>query len=239
MSDQFPPNDPAVVATVTSPSDLKHLQRLSADPLAELPDVLEFRLDNLWENLDETERYLASLAGQTEVLITVRRPEEGGALELDEQSRLSAYRRFFDYCSSLDTEVASLQSEATLALASEAADRGIAVIGSFHDFEGCPPIERLEDAVEKAYQAGAVIAKVAASLSGFSDLAVLVELVEKNLRQGRSICAMGMGPLGKLSRLVLAQSGSCLNYGFLQKENAPGQWPAAELKTLIKKLSEH
>jgi 3-dehydroquinate dehydratase-1 len=45
-----------------------------------------------------------------------------------------------------------------------------------------------------------------------------------------------MGPLGKLSRLVLAKAGSCLNYGYLNTPNAPGQWPAARLKTLLEEI---
>jgi 3-dehydroquinate dehydratase-1 len=47
---------------------------------------------------------------------------------------------------------------------------------------------------------------------------------------------MGMGPLGKLSRLTLATAGSCLNYGYLQHPNAPGQWPAKELMRLYGEL---
>jgi 3-dehydroquinate dehydratase-1 len=47
---------------------------------------------------------------------------------------------------------------------------------------------------------------------------------------------MGMGPVGKLSRLVLAKAGSVLNYGYLLEANAPGQWPAWELKSLIDQI---
>ncbi len=47
---------------------------------------------------------------------------------------------------------------------------------------------------------------------------------------------MGMGPLGKLSRLVLAKAGSCLNYGYLRVANAPGQWEAAELGALLGRI---
>ena len=44
---------------------------------------------------------------------------------------------------------------------------------------------------------------------------------------------MGMGPMGRVSRLVLAAAGSCLNYGYLDRAQVPGQWPAAELKRRI------
>jgi 3-dehydroquinate dehydratase-1 len=44
---------------------------------------------------------------------------------------------------------------------------------------------------------------------------------------------MGMGPLGRVSRLLLGQLGSTLNYGYLDSATVPGQWSAAELKRLL------
>ena len=69
-----------------------------------------------------------------------------------------------------------------------------------------------------------------------SDLFDLAELVSYHRSEGRLISAMGMGPLGKLSRLVLAKAGSCLNYGYLKTPNAPGQWSAEDLTRLISDL---
>jgi 3-dehydroquinate dehydratase-1 len=63
-----------------------------------------------------------------------------------------------------------------------------------------------------------------------SDIFVLAAMIETS---PIPVSAMGMGPVGKLSRLVLARAGSILNYGYLQTPNAPGQWPATELKRLI------
>ena len=47
---------------------------------------------------------------------------------------------------------------------------------------------------------------------------------------------MGMGAFGQVSRLVLACAGSVLNYGYLDKPNAPGQWEARELTGLLRRL---
>jgi 3-dehydroquinate dehydratase-1 len=49
---------------------------------------------------------------------------------------------------------------------------------------------------------------------------------------------MGMGPLAPVSRLLCAQCGSVLNYGFLgETATAPGQWDSALLKTAIARLA--
>ncbi len=46
-----------------------------------------------------------------------------------------------------------------------------------------------------------------------------------------------MGPLAAVSRLLCAQCGSVLNYGYLGKEaTAPGQWAAGALKEAIARL---
>ena len=47
---------------------------------------------------------------------------------------------------------------------------------------------------------------------------------------------MGMGRLGKISRLLLAQAGSVLNYGYLDQPNASGQWEATLLKKRLAEL---
>ena len=45
---------------------------------------------------------------------------------------------------------------------------------------------------------------------------------------------MGMGPLAPASRLLAAQCGSLLNYGYLGTgSTAPGQWPARLLKEAL------
>ena len=51
------------------------------------------------------------------------------------------------------------------------------------------------------------------------------------------LASMCMGPLGPVSRLLCAQAGSVLNYGFLgSNETAPGQWSAKRLSESIRSL---
>jgi 3-dehydroquinate dehydratase-1 len=44
---------------------------------------------------------------------------------------------------------------------------------------------------------------------------------------------MGMGGLGRVSRLLLAQLGSVLNYGYIDNATVSGQWSASRLRTII------
>jgi 3-dehydroquinate dehydratase len=47
---------------------------------------------------------------------------------------------------------------------------------------------------------------------------------------------MGMGQYGQLSRLLFGGCGSILNYGYLDKAQVPGQWPAEVLKARLLEL---
>lgn len=197
-------------------------------------DILEFRLDDLYDSLSEVWRTIEST--QTTSLVTARSPEEGGSGNLSAERRLELYHTVMSAVDLVDTEIASLMTDEFAGFIDEAHAADALVVGSFHDFEKFPGIETIWKKVDAAYDMGVDIAKVAVVVEDMSELFDLVELVETHRRQGRLISAMGMGSLGKISRLVLARAGSCLNYGYFRTENAPGQWSAERLASLFAEL---
>jgi 3-dehydroquinate dehydratase-1 len=111
---------------------------------------------------------------------------------------------------------------------------GVQVMGSFHDFQATPGEDVLRGAIGFAQPAGLDAVKIATYINSPADLTRLIALTAETHRLRLS--SMGMGPWGRVSRLVLAKSGSLLNYGFIGESNAPGQWPAARLKELLADL---
>lgn len=223
-------SSPRVVATVTQAEDLSHL---AGGGIAAC-DVLEYRLDNLLSHEAEAAGVMAS--SPRPVLLTVRSPAEGGQGDLDTATRLAIYRRHLSAAHLVDIEIASLALPELAGFAEEVQASGGSLVASTHDFQGFPGRDCLADRIAEAYARGAEIAKVAVVVTTMAELFDLVSLVEYHHDKGRLISAMGMGPLGKLSRLVLAKAGSCLNYGYLRVANAPGQWEAAELSALLGKI---
>ncbi len=223
-------SSPRVVATVTQPEDLAFLDGGGVVR----GDLLEYRLDMLLAYEDALAATMAT--APRAALLTVRRPDEGGQGGLDDATRLSLYRRHLAKAALVDVETASLASEAWAGFGEEARAAGAQLVASFHDFERFPGRDFVADKIAEAYALGADIAKVAVVLASMEDLFALVELVEFHRGRGRHVSAMGMGPLGKLSRLVLAKAGSCLNYGYLRTPNAPGQWEAGELTDLLGRI---
>ena len=89
--------------------------------------------------------------------------------------------------------------------------------------------------MQRAILARADIFKIAALAANPSDVATLLALLAKPAPIPLSV--MGMGRFGRVSRLLFAQAGSVLNYGYLDKPNASGQWEATLLKKRIGELA--
>lgn len=199
-------------------------------------DVAEIRLDLLEQaDRDECPPPWHHLSG-IPLLFTARREEEGGAIGLDPAARMELLRTCLDFAAWIDVEVASIQ-EMDVILA-EIANLRIPWVASYHDFNQLPPTADLERAAERAKEAGASIFKAAARLGSPADLTRLAEFQLAD--HGIAVATMGMGPLAPVSRLLCAQCGSRLNYGYLgNTETAPGQWDSALLKTAISRLTPY
>ena len=184
-------------------------------------DVVELRADGLPADTD-----WAALAGMSccrPVLVTVRHESEGGLRPMSPEERLHIARTLLPLASALDWEIARLPEAQELVAEAHAA--GVPIIGSAHDFEKTPALESLQEKEQAARTLGADVAKFAFRLHSAEDMMTGVELLR---RATGTTTAMGMGSLGAVSRLLYAQHGACLVYGYLgDTPTAPGQWSAA------------
>jgi len=198
--------------------------------LASLCDIVELRVDT-WPDRAEEGVSQARLS-PVPVLVTVRRPGEGGQNDLPAAERIRLAGMFLPVAEFLDVEIASMDEMA--GLVAEARAAGIIVVASSHDFSATPPVEELRQKRAAAMAAGADVVKFATTLRSTADIATLAALLEEPGHPPTSV--MGMGRQGRVSRLLLAQLGSVLNYGYLDRATVPGQWPAARLRELIREL---
>ncbi|WP_075081212.1 type I 3-dehydroquinate dehydratase [Terrimicrobium sacchariphilum] len=163
------------------------------------------------------------------LILTVRRGDEGGGLALAEEVRAELYHEYLPLVDAVDIEARSLSALEGVVAAAKIS--GKLVVVSFHDFEGMPSSRRLRRIEKGARDDGADIVKVAAVTTGPRDVAVLLDFLDG--AEGAA-SAMGMGELGRASRLLLAKAGSALNYGWLDKPQVPGQWQAEEFAALLR-----
>jgi 3-dehydroquinate dehydratase-1 len=168
------------------------------------------------------------------LIITVRHPAEGGAHRLTFPQRRELFARFLPYATWIDVELRSFAKlSETLAAARRA---GVKVIASVHHFHSTPGLAELRHAIRRARAAGADLCKLAALAETPAALGRLLGVFDR--KPTLPVSVMGMGRFGKISRLLLAQAGSVLNYGYLDRPNASGQWEARVLKSRLAELTE-
>jgi 3-dehydroquinate dehydratase-1 len=219
-------DNPMVVATVHTAQGL-HEAVSCKDPAINL---FEIRLDCLGKGLGEFSACAENFSKP--LLVTARHPSEGGANRLANTQRRLLLRLYLPVAAAVDVELRSV--EPMRDLLDEAGRHGVLKVISYHNFRTTPGLPVLQQIVRRARTAGADIPKIATHLRGPNDLATLLRLQSTMGGKKGPLAVMGMGPLGKISRLMLAAAGSRLNYGYFDRPQVHGQWPAATLSARVK-----
>ena len=188
---------------------------------ADLPcDWVELRVDALPAELTAEE--IMDVLPCAGVLLTPRHQSEGGLRVWQAEERLRLTLDLLPMAVAVDWEAALLPQAQALVQAAKA--QGATLIASHHDFEKTPTLDEMLEIESAARAAGADMVKFAFRVRCMDDVMVGVELLR---RATGPLAVMGMGALGPVSRLLYAQHGSCLVYGYLGKTpTAPGQWSA-------------
>jgi 3-dehydroquinate dehydratase-1 len=218
---------PNVVAAVHTLAGLRLAVRLRPGDA----DVVEIRADALRDHPARVERAMAAI--RIPVLLTVRHPAEGGIGRLSRAQRRELFLRLLPYAGLVDIELRSLAAWGDVSALARV--KRVKVVVSSHHFHSTPSLARMLELERKAFRGGADIFKLAALAPSAQALARLLEFSAGRGPGPRAV--MGMGAFGRVSRLALAQAGSILNYGYLDRPNAPGQWEARELKRLLRTLA--
>ena len=210
---------PKVVGTVSQTGTLEKL----AAGMERRCDIVELRLDLLGTGNDWLDHATAIEAQGLPVIATLRLAGEGGKWTRPDTERLPVFETALTHLTAVDIEFRSPLLEKVSAFA---ASHQKALIISYHDFERTPPVAELRQVIRKAANYGTVV-KIATLTQTEADLAALRELFTEQC--SASVCLLGMGALGPVSRKLLPQLGSCLTYGYLDAPIAPGQVASAEL----------
>ncbi len=219
------PSSPKTIGSVAHPKTLEHTFSPSES------DIVELRLDSLLNHLPAVKKLLIKLKdSQIQTLITARCTSEGGQSQLNITQRSQLLMGLSPLANFVDIEIANLHQMKEAA--THVQNMGCLLIASHHDFKQTPPAQELKDIISKAVDSGAEIAKLALYHNSTSDMFRCAEIIQEN--SSIAISIMGMGPLAPSSRLLYAQLGSILNYGYIgNKPTAPGQWKAELLNQAI------
>ncbi len=219
---------------VGSFGNVASLRASTPDSLASSCDLAEIRLDLILAETGEVNPHDWRHLHGVPLLFTARRSNEGGAGDLSAQQRASLLLLALPDAALIDIEIASAAEMHDVL--EQIRHNDIPWLASFHDFTRLPAPEVIENTARSAKESGAALFKLAANIHQPSDAARLAEF--QLAYHGIPTATMGMGPLAPVSRLLCAQCGSILNYGFLgDQPTAPGQWSAARLREAIRSLA--
>ncbi|MBR1998775.1 MAG: type I 3-dehydroquinate dehydratase [Akkermansia sp.] len=182
---------------------------------------VELRVDAMPPELTAEE--IMDVLPRVGVLLTPRHQSEGGLREWKDEERLRLTMELLPMAIAVDWEAALLPQAQELVQAAKAQE--VTVIASHHDFEKTPTVEAMLEIEAAARAAGADIVKFAFRVTSMDEVMVGVELLQ---RATGPMAVMGMDAMfGPFSRILYAEHGSCLIYGYLgDTPTAPGQWSA-------------
>lgn len=164
------------------------------------PDVFELRLDALFAELDAVAHAVPHL--RAPLIVTARHPCEGGANNFSAAQRRQLLLRFLPCGAYLDVELRSVPSFARVLNAARAA--GVRMIISVHDFGKTPSAVQFATHFREARRLRADILKIASRVEDGSDVSRLSDLFH-HATKSLGMAAMGIGPLGAASRVLLAR----------------------------------
>ena len=111
-----------------------------------------------------------------------------------------------------------------------------AIIVSYHNFEGTPPLPELEQIVGMCRMAGADVVKIASQVNHTRDLQNLFKLYNPELR----MVIIGMGEMGVISRIAAPMLGAEFTFAAPEagKGTAPGQINRDKLLSILRQIQE-
>ena len=193
-------------------------------------DCIELRIDYL---LNQKKISLIALKNATkkDIIITCRRQDEGGRWSGSEMDRLQvlqdAYTLGFSY---VDVELKTLEEKKfTIPIKT-----GTKTILSFHDFKKTPDMNELKKIIARMQRFKPHIKKIATMIQNENDILNLyATLIHK--KKNDNYCVIGMGEVGKQTRIVAPLLGSTITYCSINSGGtAPGQLSCFTMKEIYK-----
>ncbi len=213
-----------IIATLTGRT-VEDMVELAVEAVEQGADALEVRLDYL-ENLDlrTALRAVRECSRYERVIATLRRAEEGGRFEGDEERRLEILERVSEEADFVDVE---------LDVAEEDVIRpACRTIVSHHDFEGTPEKKELFELRDRCAELGDV-AKVVPTARDHGEALRVLEMVET---ADAPTIGFAMGERARYTRVVSLLVGGYATYAAVRGAAAPGQMTVREVREALELL---
>jgi len=176
---------------------------------------------------------LRDLIAPKPLLFTWRTADEGGQAPVEADAAYAEIVTAVARAHSADLVDIQIRHPAAATLLGVAKEAGLPVIGSWHEVAATPPVEQIEDALRRAWQMGADIAKVAVTPANQADVIALLTAATRTAgKLPIPLIAVSMGELGLVSRVFGQRFGSAATFASVGPASAPGQLELSRLKQM-------
>ncbi len=215
---------------IALPLDDKDLEEKLKQAKEKPIDIIELRIDQfssfdisyIKERADLVKKY------EFYLLATVRSKEEGGA-DIPDSERFNIFKEIIDTADIVDIELTSEGiNKDVINLAKE---NNVISLVSYHDFEKTPSEEEIQSIIDRSDSLNPDIIKYAFVVKNVDDVGRILSVTYKN--RDKNLVAIGMGNLGRITRVAGFFFGSLISYTFIGKSFAPGQ---IEVDKLIEEM---
>ncbi len=200
-------------------------------------DMIEIRIDLLDYPTDSLRSLFKQLNKSVKIPIiaTNRISVEGGKFEGSEEERIEILLSVIEMVDAIDIELRT-RSEYRDLVVHRAKKAGKRIIISYHDFSKTPDLTTMQNIISECFDAGADIAKLAATPHSYEDTLSLLQLTLNCARAPAQACIIGMGGYGVHTRVIAPIYGSALAYTSVGAATAPGQIGISELRGMLELL---
>lgn len=185
----------------------------------------------------------SALTAELPILLTVRTCFEGGQVEITEDDYAEVVRELIaGVAGNVDSGVpvaidVEIDRAASVSLIASAQEAGVPVVASHHNFESTDSAERLLKTFAAMSEAGAHVAKVAMMPQAPADVLRLLEATAAaDASLPVPVLGISMGSLGRTSRIMGADFGSCATFAQIGQASAPGQIEASVLAEILDRV---
>jgi len=196
-------------------------------------DIIELRVD-MFSDLDpaHVKNVFKELRDNFSkpIIATVRDIKEGGEKEVP--NRLEMYKGIIPLSDVVDLEINADDIFPEIKKVCRLFKK--ILIGSYHNFNETPDLQKLAAIVDKGRAAGADIIKIAVKANSRHDLMDIFSLAMDH--RDMQLITIAMGEKGLPSRILTPVIGSPITYGYIHTPSAPGQFSVAEVMSIFKKL---
>jgi len=206
---------PVVVGTIAGELNV------SVDSVEKV-DVFEIRVDMFSStditSITKTLRSISDVYAKP-LIITVRSQSEGGAIDIDDDSRYEIIKAVIHLAAAIDVELSS--NDLLKKVSALCKKNNKLLIASYHNFKVTPEESMLDMLVLDGKSMGADIVKLAVKANSKEDLTKLTSYTIKN--KGKNIITISQGSIGTISRIFNPFIGSLMTYGYIDVPSAKGQ----------------